>query len=285
MTPPLLQVSDLSVDFRKGRHGVHRAVDSVSLRLDAGSTLGIVGESGSGKTTLARAIIGLAPIAAGTVTLEGVDITRAKGRRRRGLARDVQYVFQDPFGSLNPTKTIGQTLSEALHCRPDIPREERRQRVEHTLELVGMPPDTARRYPGSFSGGQRQRFAIARAVLPGPKLIICDEPTASLDLSIQAQILHLFKDLQKEFSIGYLFIAHNLDVVEYMSDHTMVMRAGRVVEEGPSEKLATAPDDPYTRALLAATPVADPDAQAEKRELRRRLATAAISGGSGGSPS
>lgn len=271
---PLLQISDLTVRFRQ-QGGYLKAVDGISLALGAGETLGVVGESGSGKSTLARSIIGLAPVSSGSIQLEGREITRLKGRARRALAGDIQYIFQDPYSSLNPTKPVGETLSEALLCRAEYSRRDKAQLITRMLDLVGMPSGTEDRYPRSFSGGQRQRIAIARALLPSPRIVICDEPTASLDLSIQAQILELFRSLQAEFGMSYLFIAHNLDVIRYMSDRTIVMCAGEIVEEGPSEAIATSPTQPYTRALIAATLLSDPAEQAQQRERRRELLASA----------
>ena len=270
---PLLAVRKLQVRYGTKRRQVV-AVDDVSLELHAGRTLGVVGESGSGKTTLARSIIGLSPVTGGSIHLCGKDITHAKGGRRRALAREIQYVFQDPYSSLNPTKTIEQTMLEPLLAQADGSRHVRKQRVAEMLELVGLSGDAGQRFPRSFSGGQRQRIAIARALILGPALLICDEPTASLDLSIQAQILDLLKRMQAEFSIGMLFIAHNLDVVRYMADRTMVMRAGVVVEEGTAEQIALHPRDVYTQALIASTPLPHPHEQAMHRAERQKIITA-----------
>ncbi|WP_405970538.1 ABC transporter ATP-binding protein [Streptomyces sp. NBC_00988] len=259
--PRLLQVDDLRVDFRDRRRTTH-AVDGVSMTLDAGRTLGIVGESGSGKTTLARALIGLSPIASGTVRFHGQDITHATRRERRTLASRLQYVFQDPTSSLNPTRTVYDALREPLTAagRADDGL------VARTLALVGLPADAAQRYPYAFSGGQRQRIAIARALITEPDLVICDEPVSGLDLSVQAQIVNLLRDLQRDRSTGYVFIAHNLDVVRFLSHRTAVMHAGRVVEDGPADVVADHPRHPYTRMLVAATPLPDPALQRERRE-------------------
>ncbi|MFT4210329.1 MAG: dipeptide/oligopeptide/nickel ABC transporter ATP-binding protein [Microbacterium sp.] len=268
-----LRVDGLSVRYGHGASAT-QAVDDVSFTVGQGETVGLVGESGSGKSTIARAIIGLAPVSAGRIELEGAEITHARGAARRRLARQVQYVFQDPFSSLNPTRTIGQTLLEALYTRTDVSHRERVDLVDDVLVRVGLSPTVKDRYPGSFSGGQRQRIAIARAILPRPRLIICDEPTASLDLSIQAQILDLFIGLQEEVGISYIFIAHNLDVVRAVSHRAIVLRAGRIVETGDAERVARDPQDPYTAALLAATLVADPAEQARRRSLRQAAAAA-----------
>ncbi|MEU9456624.1 ATP-binding cassette domain-containing protein [Streptomyces sp. NPDC048277] len=267
---PLLAVEDLRVSYRRRPRDTGRAaVDGVSLTIAPGETVGVVGESGSGKSTLARSLVGLAEPCGGRITFDGRDITRVARSDRRRLARHIQYVFQDPYSSLNPTRTVGSTLTEPLLASGRGDRVTRRAKIQNILELVGLPADAADRYPGSFSGGQRQRIAIARALVVSPRLVICDEPTSALDVSIQAQILRLLRDLQVRFGISYLFIAHNLDVVRCMSDRTVVMRRGQVVEEGPAERIATEPTHPYTQALVAAMPLADPVAQRERRDRRR----------------
>ncbi|MFJ5306883.1 ATP-binding cassette domain-containing protein [Streptomyces sp. NPDC088350] len=266
---PLLTVEDLRVSYRRRRPETGRAaVDGVSLTIAPGETVGVVGESGSGKSTLARSLVGLTEPCGGRITFDGRDITRAARGDRRRLARHIQYVFQDPYSSLNPTRTVGSTLAEPLLASGRGDRFTRRAKIQNILELVGLPADAADHYPGSFSGGQRQRIAIARALVVSPRLVICDEPTSALDVSIQAQILRLLRDLQSRFGISYLFIAHNLDVVRCMADRTVVMRRGQVVEEGPSERIATRPTHPYTQALVAAMPLADPVAQRKRRDQR-----------------
>jgi peptide/nickel transport system ATP-binding protein len=200
----------------------------------------------------------LTPIAAGSVTWLGEDITAAPVRRRRRLSTELQVIFQDPYSSLNPTRTIGQTLREMLHTSGDMSRAEMDRRVAALLERVGLPADAARRYPSNFSGGQRQRIAIARALVVQPRLVICDEPVTALDLSVQAQVLNLLRELQQTFRLSYLFIAHDLDVVRYMSDRILVFYRGQVVEEGPADDVHGCPIHPYTRALLEAAPVPDP---------------------------
>ena len=266
----LLRVVDLQVRF--ARHGaVRTAVDKVSLTLQRGETLGIVGESGAGKSTLARSLVGLVAPCDGQILFEGRDITRLSRRARRPLARHVQYVFQDPYSSLNPARTVGDTLAEPLLALGRGSRADRARKIRDILDMVGLPAASADRYPASFSGGQRQRIAIARALVVSPKLMICDEPTSALDVSIQAQILRLLRQLQQQFGISYLFIAHNLDVVRYMADRTAVMRCGQIIEHGNADKIATDPQHPYTRALVAAMPLADPAAQAEQRARRLAL--------------
>ena len=262
----LLEVSGLRIryDGSRGRH--HVAVNDVSFTVDAGETVGVVGESGAGKTTLGRCVAGLVTAEAGRIVFDGQDITTASRRDRRALTRSIQYIFQDPYRSLNPCRTIGDTLAEPVLR---MPRAERDQKVADLLDLVGLDQSAASRYPGSFSGGQRQRIAIARALIVSPRLVICDEPTSALDVSIQAAILRMLRDLQARFGISYLFIAHNLDVVRYMADRTLVMRGGQIVESGPADQIATSPAHPYTQSLVAAMPLTDPAAQAQRRRQRK----------------
>jgi peptide/nickel transport system ATP-binding protein len=264
-----LDVRDLTVEFRQGRRTPPlRAVDGVSLRIGAGETLGLVGESGSGKSTLGRAILGLTPVASGSVHFDDQEITRAGLRRRRALSARMQVVFQDPYSSLNPTRTIGQTLAEPLLVHRDLDRAETDAQVRAMLDRVGMPRDTADRYPGQFSGGQRQRIAIARALMLSPDLVICDEPVSALDLSIQAQVMNLLGELQRELGLSYLFIAHDLAVVRHLSHRIVVLYRGQVMESGPAAQVYDRPAHPYTRALLAAAPVPDPEQQHARRSAR-----------------
>ena len=249
----LLDVQDLSVEYRSGRRRV-AAVSGVSLAIAPGETLGVVGESGSGKTTLGRAILGLAPVSGGQISFAGRDITRLRGRARRALARDIQVVFQDPYSSLNPAMTVSAILAESLRARGARPARETAQWVRDALEQVALPAAAASRYPAAFSGGQRQRLAIARALMPAPRLVICDEAVTALDVSVQAQILNLLRDLQRQHSFCYLFIGHDLDVVRFMSHRVMVLYRGQVMEHGPAGVVARHPRHPYTRALLAAAP-------------------------------
>jgi oligopeptide/dipeptide ABC transporter ATP-binding protein len=273
----LLEVRDLTVEFSNGRRRVPvRAVDKVSFTVDARETIGLVGESGSGKTTIGRAILGLVPIDAGTVTFDGREITHASYRERRQLSADLQVVFQDPYSSLNPTRTVGQTLSETLRAQhPD--RAAVQQRVQELLERVGLSADAAREYPAHFSGGQRQRIAIARALMAQPRLVICDEPTSALDLSVQAQVLNLLRNLQREFHLGYLFISHDLAVVRHLSHRIIVLYHGRIMEHGRAADVYGDPMHPYTRALLDAAPVPDPEEQRRRRALGSRRPAAAAS--------
>ena len=264
----LLRVRDLEVTYR-GRHGtptVH-AVDRVSFTVAANETVGLVGESGSGKTTIGRAILGLTPVRSGTIAFAGVDITRAGYRQRRALSADLQVVFQDPYSSLNPTRTIGQTLGETLRAQR-IGHEAVAERVAAMLKRVGLTPDAVRGYPSRFSGGQRQRIAIARALIVRPRLVICDEPTSALDLSVQAQVLNLLRELQHDFGLSYLFIAHDLAVVRHLSRRIIVLYRGRVMEQGDAASVYANPIHPYTRELLAAAPVPDPDVQRKRRAAR-----------------
>jgi len=255
----LLDVCDLTVEFRAGRRrSPVRALDRVSLTLSPGETLGLVGESGSGKTTLTLAILGLVRASSGQISFAGRELAPAGHRRSREVSRDLQVVFQDPYSSLNPARTVGQILREPLDVHESLSREQARSRMADMLELVGLPSSAAERYPAEFSGGQRQRIAIARALIISPKLVLCDEPVSALDLSVQAQILNLFADLQRELSVAYLFVSHDLAVVRYISSRVMVLYRGQVMESGPAEAVCTQPAHPYTRDLLAAAPSPDP---------------------------
>jgi oligopeptide/dipeptide ABC transporter ATP-binding protein len=269
-TGPLLDVRNVSVEYRVGRRRPPiRAVDGVSFAIGAGETVGLAGESGSGKTTIGRAILGLAPIREGVITLGGSDITKVTHRERRRLSADLQVIFQDPVSSLNPARTVGQTLMETIRVH-GIEGAEAATRVRQGLARVGLSPDAINRYPGHFSGGQRQRIAIARALIVRPKLVICDEPTSSLDLSIQAQILNLLRELQADFKVSYLFITHDLAILRHIAHRVIVLYRGQIMEMGDADRIYTDPVHPYSQALLAAAPVPDPDEQ-----KRRRLAHSA----------
>jgi oligopeptide/dipeptide ABC transporter ATP-binding protein len=276
-TTPLLDVRDLRVEFPRGRGlAPLRAVDGVSFTVAPRETVGVVGESGSGKSTIGRAILGLTSATGGTVGFAGEDITYARPRRRRELSAELQVVFQDPYSSLNPTRTIGQTLGETLsvHGRPS--RTEVDERVHAMLARVGLGADAANRYPGSFSGGQRQRIAIARALMVRPRLVICDEAVSALDVSVQANVLNLLRELQEDFELGYVFIAHDLDVVRHLSHRTVVLYRGRIMEQGDAATVYADPAHPYTQALIDAVPVPVPELQRERRAARRlRLADTA----------
>jgi oligopeptide/dipeptide ABC transporter ATP-binding protein len=266
----LLDVRGLTVNFSRGLgQSPLRAVDDVSLQVGPRETVGVVGESGSGKTTIGRAILGLVPISGGAVSFGGADITHAGHRQRRGLSADLQVVFQDPYSSLNPARTIRQTLSEPLLARGEGSRDQIGSRVREMLERVGLPSDSGSRYPAHFSGGQRQRIAIARALMGKPRLVICDEPVSSLDVSVQASVLNLLRELQKDLELSYLFIAHDLPVVRYLSHRIIVLYRGQVMESGPAQAVYRQPMHPYTQTLLAAVPVPDPALQRSRRAARR----------------
>ena len=273
----LLQVKDLRVNFPQGRGKVFQALKGISLDIQPGETVGLVGESGSGKTTVGRVILGLTEATSGDVLFEGENITHASRERRRTLGRDIQVVFQDPYGSLNPARTIGDTLAEPLMNDKSLSAQDIAERVAEVLQQVGMPADTASRYPGMFSGGQRQRIAIARAVIAKPRLIVCDEPVSALDLSVQAQVLNLLKSLQQSMGLAMLFISHDLTVVRHVSHRTVVLYRGDIVEQGDAGQVHDHPEHPYTRALLAAAPVPDPLIQRERR-AQFDLARQALSG-------
>jgi oligopeptide transport system ATP-binding protein len=238
-----------------------KAVDGVNLGLSAGKTLGLVGESGCGKSTLARLILKLIEPDAGKILFQGEDITALSRAEMQPYRRSMQIIFQDPFGSLNPRMTVGQSIEEGLRTIQMGGREQRQNRVAELLEMVGIPAWAAQRYPHEFSGGQRQRVGIARALSVEPELIICDEPISALDVSIQAQILNLLQDLQKSLGLSYLFIAHDLNVVEYVSDNVAIMYLGHVMEYGPSEMVYSQHLHPYSAALLEAAPVPEPSAK------------------------
>jgi oligopeptide/dipeptide ABC transporter ATP-binding protein len=271
---PLLEVRDLRVEYPSHRAGnrehVLRAVDGVSLRLARGETLGLVGESGSGKSTIGNAILGLVKPAAGHILFMGQDITHAKARQRRNLAEHLQVVFQDPYSSLNPSRTIGQTLSDPLRVTRRMSRAAAAVRVTELLGEVGMSPDASDRYPAQFSGGQRQRIAIARALMLEPDVVVCDEPTSSLDLSVQAQVINLLVELQEKLGLSYLFVSHDISVIRHVSHRVAVLLKGHIVEHGPVDIVTENPSHPYTQALLAATPVPDPGLQASRRRGRNQ---------------
>jgi oligopeptide transport system ATP-binding protein len=247
-----------------------RAVDDVSFEVRAGETLGLVGESGSGKTTTGYCVLQLLKPTSGSVVFDGQDLTTMSKKGLRHVRRELQVVFQDPYASLNPRMTVGDIVSEPLLVHDIGDRGSRRRSAEQLLEVVGFNPDFINRYPHEFSGGQRQRIGIARALALNPSLIVCDEPVSALDVSIQAQILNLLKDLQHEFGLAYLFVAHDLAVVRTMSDRIAVMNRGKIVEIGPAEEVYTKPQDPYSQALLAAVPIPDPRRMFERRAERRK---------------
>jgi oligopeptide/dipeptide ABC transporter ATP-binding protein len=249
----LLELRGLAVHYATAR-GTLRAVDGVDLDIARGETVGLVGESGCGKSTLGKALLGLAPVTAGAVRFDGVDLTALGARARAPFRRRMQMIFQDPFGSLNPRHTIGAILEAPLKVHGLGDRAARRARVAALIAQVGLPPDAVARYPHECSGGQRQRIGIARARALEPDLIVCDEPVSALDLSIQAQILNLLVDLKRDLGLAYLFISHDLGVVRYFADRVLVMYLGRIVESAPAATLWRRPMHPYTRALIAAVP-------------------------------
>ena len=269
-SPDLLTVDDLVVEYPgKGMFGrPFRVLHDVCVRIAPGETLGLVGESGSGKTTLGRAVLGLAPVTAGRITFLGKDISHAGRRQRQQLSQHLQVVFQDPYTSLNPAMTVGDILSEPLGIQ-GITGADARRRVQELLDRVHLPVDAMSRLPREFSGGQRQRIAIARALALRPQLIVCDEPVSALDLTTQARVLDLLLEIQQGTGVSYLFVSHDLDVVRHISHRVAVMYRGRIVEQGEALKVTQTPDHPYTQRLLLASPVPDPDRQAERRSARQ----------------
>ncbi len=258
---PLLEVRDLKTYFpvRTGIFKRHtddiKAVDGVSFTIEPGTTVGLVGESGSGKSTIGKTILKLTPATAGSVKFDGKDILPMHESDFRPLRREMQMIFQDPFGSLNPRHTIHQIVGEALEIHfQEMNRADRKGRVTELLQQVGLKPEMMERYPHEFSGGQRQRIGIARALAVKPKFIVCDEPVSALDVSVQAQIVNLLQDLQEELGLTYLFIAHDLAVVEHISDHVLVMYRGKIVESATAEAIYESPQHEYTKKLLAAVP-------------------------------
>jgi oligopeptide/dipeptide ABC transporter ATP-binding protein len=270
---PILRLSGVTKNFpmRSGvfgrTTGSVSAVAGVDFELRKGETLGLVGESGCGKSTLARLIMGLLPVSAGSVEFEGQDITKLSRSGMRPLRREMQMIFQDPYGSLNPRRRVGSIIGDPFAIHKIADGEDRVRRVKELMELVGLNPEHYNRFPADFSGGQRQRIGVARALALRPKLLVCDEPVSALDVSIQAQVINLLDDLQDELGLSYIFIAHDLSVVRHVSDRVAVMYLGKVVELGTAERLYTAPRHPYTNALLSAVPLADPDRATQRKRL------------------
>ena len=253
--------------FIKHTVGQVHAVDDVSLVIERGKTLGLVGETGSGKSTLARCVAGLIPVTSGKVYLNGTEITKLSRSAMRPLRREVQMIFQDPYSSLNPRRRVGAIIGDPFAIHKTATGAERKRMVQELMERVGLTPEHFNRFPAEFSGGQRQRIGVARALALRPKLIICDEPVSALDVSIQAQVLNLLSDLQTEYGLSYLFIAHDLEVVRHVSDKVAVMYLGRIGAAAPADSLYSQPRHPYTVALLSAAPAADPDAAAARQRI------------------
>ena len=264
MSSPILSVAELEMHFPT-RAGVVRAVDGVSLDIAPGETLGLVGESGCGKSTLGKTAMRLTRPTAGSIRLEGVEISELSRGALRPMRPKLQMIFQDPYASLNPRLTVGRTLEEPLIVHGRGSAAERRDRVRWLIDKVGLRPEALQRHPHEFSGGQRQRIGIARALALDPKLVICDEPVSALDVSVRAQVINLLMDLKRDLGLAYLFISHDLSVVEHVSDRIAVMYLGKIVELADRRSLWTQPLHPYTRALIAAVPVADPAAPARSR--------------------
>jgi dipeptide transport system ATP-binding protein len=272
----LLEARALSRDYHVSRgpffgHATVKAVVGASFTLASGKTLAVVGESGSGKSTLARLLTLIEAPTQGVLTISGKPVDGASAEARKRLRRDIQIVFQNPYGSLNPRQRVGKALEEVLLVNARLSARERERQARAMLEKVGLRPEHYRRYPHMFSGGQRQRIAIARALMLRPKILVLDEPVSALDVSIRAQILNLLADLQAEYHLAYVFISHDLSVVRHIADEVMVIYLGHVVEMGPREAIFAEPQHPYTRALLSATPIADPSATRDRIILKGEL--------------
>ncbi|MFD9207973.1 ABC transporter ATP-binding protein [Streptomyces sioyaensis] len=272
---PVLEVRDLVKHFPltrgvlvKKQVGAVQAVDGVSFDLHRGETLGIVGESGCGKSTVARLLVGLERPTSGHIRYRGEDISTLSGRALKAVRRNIQMVFQDPYTSLNPRMTVGDIIGEPYEIHPEVaPKGARRRKVQELLEVVGLDPEYVNRYPHQFSGGQRQRIGIARGLALRPEIIVADEPVSALDVSVQSQVVNLLEQLQDEFDLSYVFIAHDLSVVRHISDRIAVMYLGRLAELGTDEQIYEHPTHPYTQALLSAVPVPDPDARTHRDRI------------------
>ncbi|MGW7251920.1 ABC transporter ATP-binding protein [Streptomyces decoyicus] len=274
-TEPILEVRDLVKHFPLTRGvllrkqvGAVQAVDGVSFDLHQGETLGIVGESGCGKSTVAKLLVGLERPTAGRIRYRGEDISTLSGRALKAVRRNIQMVFQDPYTSLNPRMTVGDIIGEPYEIHPEVaPKGDRRRKVRELLDVVGLNPEYINRYPHQFSGGQRQRIGIARGLALRPEIIVADEPVSALDVSVQAQVVNLLEQLQHEFDLSYVFIAHDLSVVRHISDRVAVMYLGRLAEIGTEDQIYEHPTHPYTQALLSAVPVPDPDARTQRDRI------------------
>ena len=266
---PVLSLKDVAIDYpKRGRVPAFRAVEGASFDIHPGEVVGVVGESGSGKTTIARAAVGLLPVAAGSMSVVGQDISKASTGELRAIRRKIGIVFQDPGSSLNPRWPIGQSIGEPLLLNGDVPKQKINSRVEELLDQVELPRSFRNRYPNELSGGQRQRVGIARALALSPTLLVADEPTSALDVSVQARVLDLLQELQKELGFACLFVSHDLAVVDLLADRIVVMQRGRIVEQGHTENILRNPQDPYTQRLIGAVPLPDPRRQRERREQR-----------------
>lgn len=264
----LLEVNDLKKYFRTGRKTYLKAVDNVSLSIAQGETLGLVGESGCGKSTFGRTLVGLYEPTGGSIRFDGREVSHLSGKDRLAFTRDVQIIYQDPYACLNPRMTVADIIGEGLEIHHMEKGAARQKRIFELLELVGLNKEHANRFPHEFSGGQRQRIGIARALAIRPRFTICDEPISALDVSIQAQVVNLFEDLQKEMGLTYLFIAHDISMVAHISDRIAVMYLGALMELAPSEELMEQPLHPYTKALLSAAPFADPQKSRERERIK-----------------
>ncbi len=276
MSTPVLEARDVSRTYTVSRgwtkSAAHvNALNGVSFSLQAGRTLAVVGESGCGKSTLARQVTLIEHPTSGELRLDGIDVTHPSRDTLKKARKKVQIIFQDPFGSLNPRKKVGIIIGEPLAINTQLSRREQAEQVRETMRRVGLRPEHYQRYPHMFSGGQRQRIAIARALMLQPRLMVADEPVSALDVSIQAQVLNLMMDLQEEFQLAYLFISHDLSVVEHIANDVMVMYLGRAVEFGPKEQIFSSPRHPYTRALLSSTPHIDPKKRKQRIILKGEL--------------
>ena len=268
MSKNLIEVEGLKKYFNVGNGRILKAVDNINFTIREGETLGMVGESGCGKTTAGRTVLRLYEPTAGSVKYNGTDIYKLPPGKMKAMRRDMQMIFQDPYASLNPRFTVSDIIGEALDIHGMAgSRQERKKRIEELLDMVGLNHDHATRYPHEFSGGQRQRIGIARSLAVNPKFIVCDEPISALDVSIQAQVVNLLKELQDRLGLTYLFIAHDLSMVKHISDRVAVMYLGKMVELAESEELYANPIHPYTKALLSAIPVPDPEIEANKKRI------------------
>ena len=265
---PILQVKNLKKYFPMGKNQILKAVDDVSFEIQAGKTLGLVGESGCGKTTCGRTCTGLYAKTDGEVLFKGKDVHALRGKERKAFTKSVQTIFQDPYASLNPRMKVGSIIAEGLRIHHMMgSQSDSEEKVQELLNLVGLQSEHANRYIHEFSGGQRQRIGIARALAIEPEFLVCDEPISALDVSIQAQIVNLLKKLQMEMGLTYLFVAHDLSMVRYISDQVAVMYLGKIVELTSSEELYTHPAHPYTQALLSAVPIPDPDVESKRARI------------------